>query len=161
MIGGLIAFLASATYLGVKNISSQVADTQIQQRPSMVGTNADRQYQVWKWSMGHSAEDRAGFRHLLRNANLNGTGAYQAEHEKKREEILEKLEKFDEYSKASPKIRTFADYITPANREYAIWIIAQSEGWTYEVRGANLLPSYCRTYRKSADPYITKRSKRL
>ncbi len=160
MIGGLLLFLGSAGYLTHKAASSQRAQFEIKNYTRNTGINIERQMKLERMSLGSTPYDRSQFVSLLKNANLNGITMQQA-HEQKRKELLEKIGKFESYSQAYNKIRSFGDMVTLDDRNYAVWIILKSEGWRYNKQIISGLPSYCDGYEAWKDTQANKIIRRI
>ena len=158
MIGSLLLFLGSAGYLAGRAACSNIAKSQINSHTNNMGTNVQRQMELERMAVGASPYDRTRFVSLLENADLS-KASMQTTHEAKRKELLEKYGKFESYSRAYNKIHCFSDMITINDSDYAVWIIAQSEGWTYEKKIINTLPSYCYGYAMHNDSYVKNRAK--
>lgn len=160
MIGSLLLFLGSAGYLTYRAASSSNAQRNLNTHMISTGINFKRQLDLEVMSVGSTPENRKEFVRLLRNADLSRT-TYRNLHEEKRKYLLEEYAKFDAYSSVCRGIKCFGDMIKREDSNYAVWIIAQSEGWTYEKGIAHGLPDYCYGYNAFNDSYVKKMSRRI
>ena len=150
MISELLWFLGSGAYIAHKSASSQRATTQASAISKSNGLNIPRQMHVERLAVGATPRDRQEFIELLENADLSKTTMCST-HKAKQKELLEKYGKFETWSKLNKSIRSFENMIFPRDKEYAVWIIAQSEGWTYNKSSFSELPSFCYGYQASKD----------
>ena len=160
MIGGLLLFLGSAGYLAYKTASSTSAKQDLNIHTKNTGINIQRQCELERMAMGGTAYDRKRFVDLLKNADLS-KARFREFHESKREYLLSQYERFDEFHRVNSKINCFSDMIKIEDRNYAVWIIAKSEGWTYNKPMISGLPYMCDGYEMFNDPYVKKKARKI
>lgn len=160
MITGLLMFLGSAGYLAYKTASSTNAKQDLNIHTKNTGINIPRQCELERMAMGATPFDRQRFIQLLKNADLSKARCREF-HESKREYLLSQYERFDEFHRVNPKIQSFSDMIKIDDKNYAVWIISKSEGWTYNKPMISGLPPMCDGYEMFNDPYVKKKARKI
>lgn len=160
MIGGLLMFLGSAGYLGYKAFSSNTARMEVEAHTRRLGLNVKRQLELERWVIGDSQYTRDKFLATLKAVEPNKMDMPSFCLGLKTR-LLEEFGKFDEYSRLVKTIRSFSDMITINDQEYAVWLIAQHEGWTYNKHLFCTLPNFCSGHDASKDTYVKSRARKL
>ena len=129
MIGGLLAFLGSALYLGVqtsKETMRNIENTAEAKKVATIPLNPDRQADLTRLFSSYRKEDQELICELVKNSKCTAVGKQVAIAE------LDKAMQCVEYMRSKNRCPKLRDYMLPKDIDLCVWVVAQDEGWVVD-----------------------------
>lgn len=129
MIGGLLAFLGSALYLGAqasKETMRNIENSAEAKKVAAIPLNRSRQNDLTGLFGSYRKEDQELIYELVKNSKCTAAGKEIAIAE------LDKAMQCVKYKQSKYGCAKLSDYMFPRDIDLCVWVIAQDEGWVVD-----------------------------
>lgn len=129
MIGGLLAFIGSALYLGAqasKETMRNIENTAEAKKVASIPLNHSRQSDLTHLFSSYRKEDQELICELVKNSKCTAIGKQIAIAE------LDKAMQCVEYRRSKNGCPKLCDYMVPRDIDLCVWVVAQDEGWVVD-----------------------------
>lgn len=129
MIGGLLAFIGSALYLGVqagKETMRNIENAAEAKKIDAIPLNRSRQADLTHLFNSYYKTDQELIYELVKNSKCTAAGKQIAISE------LDKAMQCIAYKRSKNGCPKLSDYMYPRDIDLCIWVVAQDEGWVVD-----------------------------